>query len=246
MLAGVAKFLRGGGRVRKKQPTCTPPLVSLPASSPSTSRFFFLPLELRVQIYYYALLHPQEGAAISPDNVHVKCRKGNLHDYGWRSDWWGTERMSRLLRVNPQIYYEATEVFYTRFAFLFNCNLGEVQSFLQPLSPRVCRLIRWLRLLVTLDMRSFDLAKGAALNSSAFALLTQALPALRSVSLHIAFVGEHATDALRDYMVEQALNFAWPFRGVPLLVLESDDEVRWPRRAEIVQKCRERIQAGSW
>lgn len=246
MRAGLAKFLRGGrGRIKKT----TPRPISLPAPSPSTSRFFSLPLELRIQIYYYALLHPREGTPISPDNIHVICRKGNRYDYGWRSDWWGSERMTRLLRVNAQIYYEATEVLYTRFTFLFNCHMSTVRTFLDPFSPRVCSLVRWLSLLLTLDMRSLDLAqdRGKKLyDGNPFAVLALRLPDLRGVNLLVSFVGDHPSDTLRDYLVEQALNYARPFRRVPSLVLENDDEVGWPHRAEVVQRCRERIQAGTW
>lgn len=95
-------------------------------------------------------------------------------------------------------------------------------------------------------MRSITRGGAPAQWADAFALLARSLPDLRTVKLYVGFVGGPASGALCDHLVGQALNIARPFKGIRSFTLEGDDETRWPDRADIVQRCRERIQAGTW
>jgi len=95
-------------------------------------------------------------------------------------------------------------------------------------------------------MRSFSPGWAPAQWADAFALLARSLPDLRTVNLFVGFVGGPASDAICDYLVKQALDIVKSFKGIRSLILEGDDKIEWPDRAEVVQRCRERIQAGMW
>jgi hypothetical protein len=90
----------------------------------SFTRFFDLPRELRDMVYFYALRPPaaHEYIVKMPEDRKERIRDDEMPispSNAWDSDdWTGTEEMSRLLRVNRQVYEEAKEVLYTKFRFI--------------------------------------------------------------------------------------------------------------------------------
>ena len=114
-------------RKRSKQPHSS----DLPLQS---FRFLDLPRELRDQIYHLALLRhvgpelPRTPADVisrwDDPRVNHACskpgrnwffyrKKGKIY---WRA-YWGTERATRLFRVNRQVSEESLQLFYSRFRF---------------------------------------------------------------------------------------------------------------------------------
>src|SRR5438034_10299019 len=83
-------------------------------------KLLHLPVEIRLEILHFAILCPIpcdscDAAKVclgSSDFRHASIR--NRQRY-----YWGTERMTRLLRVNHQLHAEAEEVLYTSFLFCF-------------------------------------------------------------------------------------------------------------------------------
>jgi hypothetical protein len=87
----------------------------LPSSPPSQIRsaLLRLPLEIRQEIYFYAFLIP------TGDSRPIQLEESIDNN---DAEYWGTEQMTRLLRVNHQISAEAMDVLYSRFIFTFPHN----------------------------------------------------------------------------------------------------------------------------
>lgn len=80
----------------------------------SASVLLELPREIRDSIYYYALPHPSPPrTGPAADRCQINPSERSARTY------WGTERNTRLFRVNHQVSAEALEVFYSSFRFVF-------------------------------------------------------------------------------------------------------------------------------
>ncbi|KAF2491920.1 hypothetical protein BU16DRAFT_98141 [Lophium mytilinum] len=89
---------------------------SLDRDVPLRSRFLELPTELRLRIYFFSFVDPDIGRR--PKYIQ-RSEVAILSDEFLRNrpGFWGTEKMTRILRVNKQIHDEALEVLYKEFSF---------------------------------------------------------------------------------------------------------------------------------
>ncbi|KAF2815955.1 uncharacterized protein BDZ99DRAFT_514579 [Mytilinidion resinicola] len=89
---------------------------SLDHNVPPRSRFLELPTELRLRIYSFSFSDPDLGRR--PKYIQ-RSEVAILSDEFLRNrpGFWGTEKMTRILRVNKQIHDEAMEVLYKEFSF---------------------------------------------------------------------------------------------------------------------------------
>ncbi|MCJ1366011.1 hypothetical protein MMC16_005136 [Acarospora aff. strigata] len=212
-----------------------------PASPPCL--FMTLPLELRQEVYYYALLGPP-SYGIPQDFIHIETAGSKIYD----TYYWGSEQMTRLLRVNRQIHHEAEEVLYTRFQFGFPLYVRTqlVHDVLDPLSARARSLIRRVGLYIVLRTFPGPGAKQAApLWKDAFALLVRLLPGLREAKLAIGFVGGDVPESQRGQVVELALRIASPLRNIEELKVSAVSDYEG-QRLETIRDIVERIRAGIW
>ncbi|KAF2501786.1 hypothetical protein BU16DRAFT_556258 [Lophium mytilinum] len=138
-----------------KQPRAHIVSTNTSESSTSSSKcyFFRLPTEIRLKIYYYALQHPHGDSdpawlspfkrpiieVLPPDVRHKK----DSSEVDMGIVYWGTELMTRLLRVNRQIHSEAVEVLYTKFVFDFKNDLANAAfQFLTTIPPDTAAMVR--------------------------------------------------------------------------------------------------------
>ena len=111
------------------------------SKQPQSFRFLDLPRELRDEIYHIALMHPAEPMSprlpadvvsqwdhprahelyfgLKPERKWLFFRKD---DRAYHKAYWGTERATRLFRVNRQVSEESLQIFYSRFKFLVECG----------------------------------------------------------------------------------------------------------------------------
>src|SRR5947207_6015960 len=108
------------------------------------SKLLHLPTEIRIEILYYVLLCPVPSdsndatkVCLGLNDFEISVARGTDHRY------WGTERMTRLLRVNHQLHAEAEEVLYTSFLFCFppSMSLRSLRNFFACRSRRSLNLI---------------------------------------------------------------------------------------------------------
>jgi hypothetical protein len=95
----------------------------------SFTYFFSLPRELRNKIYFHALAPPTPKELIikpaEPNMPQIwldemRIPPGCVFESGESDDWSGREEMTRLLRVNRQVYYEVSAVLYSDFRFVIS------------------------------------------------------------------------------------------------------------------------------
>ncbi len=195
-----------------------------PYSRDSTSHFFRLPLELRQEIYFYALqldpavrdMHPEIGPAV----VYVDGYRTSVSE-----EWiyWGTERMTRLLRANRQIYHEATPVLYTRFTFAFTMPVL-IRSFFEVVPRNSCAQIRCVSVSYIVDLRFlepniFSINKDGG-RFDMFKLLLD-LPSLKRVTLALHFVSAELDRVVRDFAVDRLVECIDHFHRIDAAVIMS-------------------------
>ena len=214
-----------------------------------TALFWTLPLEIREEIYYYALFQPPEHC--TPDDC-IRFESANIVK---PKVWWATERMTRLLRVTRQVHDEAEAVLYSRFKFCFPyyTDTELVHTVLDPLSPRARDSLRTIELIVVLRCRipseggyaDFGSKRNEAIWKEAFSLLVELLPGLRNVNFGIAFVGMKVPEEEQTHVVDSALRIASPLKNVenfrvsPMGTFEG-------QRLKIMREVVQRVQAGFW
>lgn len=214
------------------------------------SLFFNLPLELREEIYYYALFQPPQYHKPG-DWVGIESAPLMYYD----ATWWGTEKMTRILRVSRQVHSEAEAVLYSRFHFCFPyyTDTKLVHTVVSSASARARSLIRRIRVHVVLRCRippDGGYADGTSKENEArwkgaFSLLVELLPGLREVAYEVAFVGLVVPDHERRHVVDLVLRVASPLRNVEKLMLPPMAKFEG-QRLEIWRDVLQRVHAGSW
>jgi hypothetical protein len=233
----------------------TPPIKS--------SKLLDLPIEIRIEILYYALLCPILSANSYDDAAKV-CL--GLSDFGTppvvdrnpkeRSCYyWGTERMTRLLRVNHQLHAEAEEVLYSSFVFCFPPDMSprSLSSFIAGRSRRSLKLIRHIELSLHLVLKERSWWNPpVAFQLYAFTYLLQQwemckvilaeLPGLKTVKLQLSSAGgpQPTTPKERGSLVNLVVRLMGMFRSVQRLELiqKVEPSSYW---SELAQECIDRF-----
>lgn len=200
--------------------------------------FLQLPRELRDSIYYYALLRP--GHYVNRSPVHI-C---SLDDHvSWKSSdyYWGTEKSTRLFRVNHQVSDEALEVFYSRFPFHFPPWVAKVKRALCPLSASSRSLITSvaMRLFLTTGVHWKVNVKDEEDWRMAVEAMIEMLPNVRRVELTFSQSGQTAPDDQVKDIVDRAVKMAGPLKGFPGLVLRGCTDTT--QRARITADIRKAL-----
>ena len=200
---------------------------------PIPSAFLALPLEIRRTIYYYALLpSPEHRQVLRPFRAK------------YPNSWWGTEDISRILRVSKQLYHEAEEVLYSSFEFPFQDTTPyQVERFLKSVSPRARSSIRQVCCCVTMNGQVRDSIRRSYIDNwkACLEVLCVQIPRLRKVALQIRFLDGRS---LRTTFVESILDLASKFndddREISLLPYDSSTSVD-RQGVAIVEECGSRI-----
>lgn len=216
-----------------------------------------LPTEIRLRIFCFALksgednpLNPfwQQNVRFSWDGLVIRSHRDGRD--GRDEDYWGTERMTRLLRVNRQIHVEAEGVLYGDLTVAWPSGACAciVPLFLAKRSDRVPQIVRRLNvaLFQVIDKGDDELAKGRKRTQAFYQSLVAALPALTFVQLSVAFLGADVDESTRGHVVENIVRMAAVFRGVDHLELWYVERPRMEQRVEMVREARERIRRREW
>lgn len=214
------------------------------------SLFFNLPLEIREEIYYYALFQPPQYKTPG-DWVGIVSAPPMYYD----TTWWGTEKMTRTLRASRQVHSEAEAVLYSRFHFCFPyyTDTKFVHTVVGSVSARARSLIRSIRVYVVLRCRippDGGYADGTSRGNEvkwkgAFSLLVELLPGLRVVDYAVAFVGLKVPDHEQRHVVDLALRVGRPLKNVEKLTVSPMGDFEG-QRLEIWRDVMQRVHAGSW
>ena len=217
-----------------------------------------LPAEIRVEIYHYAFLQP--CFMTSPSDEADIIAKSEARDPGLGSRiilrrpavYWGTESMTRLLRVCHQVHNEALPVLYARFTFCWPSytNYRLVQTVLDPLRAVARECIRSIKLCIVLQaprlIPHFDQWRAA------FSRIAASLPSLLDVTVYLSWMDRMCIPASSvRLVVERGLNLLRPLRNVKKLKVRYRDETnignaRSARRMAIGSELQRRIAKGQW
>ena len=207
--------------------------------SPQPFPFLRLPREIRDLIYYYTLLRSYTGSTlVSLDTCFVSHKAWDVPAL----DYWGSEKATRLFRVNHQISNEAIELFYSSFTMQFDplMDVDQVNAtFRDMLSPRIRGLIST----IGFTINSCTLFDQFTLDSEekqrqAFEALVQLLPNMRHIKLTLSIVGPDVRESQYDRMVSRILTMLSPLKGAIVLVLEKSSNEN-AQRTRISSELRE-------
>jgi hypothetical protein len=218
-----------------------------------------LPLELRRQILRYAYIATCSPAPLLASKIPngIKLRWASDFQHALLSapspevhGFWGREAMSRILRVNHQLYTEAVEVLYGDFVFEFvnTTRLEDVRFWLDLLGDKK-KLVKHIGVAVVVDLKVLslvdDLVSRAAKNgmkfkSEAWGCLRRELEGLKSVRIEFAFVRMlRGGWPGRENLIEELLRLLRIFEGLDIMLIDGP----WmnEERASILETCYERM-----
>ena len=154
--------------------------------------------------------------------------------------------MSRILRVQKQLHFEAEEILYGSFQFSFlHTTPYNIQGFLESLSPRARHLIRNVSYSIVMNGRIKDsIWQGQFENWKAcLKVMCNEMPGLREVAIQLRFLGGLATGNMRTTFTESIMDLVSIFgRGQHTSLVSYDGTSPVDKQgAEIVEDCKKMI-----
>lgn len=223
----------------------------------SSSSFLKLPLELRQEIYHCALAKPRDtNSGINTQyEANIVWKSSKL-----RTTYWGTERMTRLLRVSRLIHDEVSQVLYSRCSFNWpqQADAALIHTVLDPLLPAARNYIRRIGFCIVLSTRSEFNMDMIELTKAASGLITDMLPNLRSVAISVNIVpfpidsGALLQTAEAEKIVEAGMTMLTSFRKIDKLTVVGPifrhDTIAEARSLGLVlvNSLRRRLRMGEW
>ncbi len=198
------------------EPDISAPVISKPFP------FLKLPREIRDSIYNYALIRPNTGRTVSPTHICYVDHKASAMS---SRVYWGTEKATRLFRVNRQVSHEALAIFYSSFPFYFPqwVDVGLVKATLRDtLSARARSLISSIGFMIILTNTSGPFTHSEdEKRRQALEAVVKLLPNVRRVELTLSFVGREVPDYQVKEVVTRAIRITSPLKGIAGLVLRG-------------------------
>lgn len=203
--------------------------------------FLKLPREIRDSIYYYALIRPDTVRSAIP--LHISSVQPRVSNPS-RTAYGGTEKSTRLFRVNHQVSDEALELFYSSFPLylphyldvaLVNATLRET------LSARARSLIGSIGLIIILSCSSGPSTDSEEENlRQALEAVVQLLPYVRRVELSVTFIGFAVPENEVKEVVTRAIRVASPLKDIALLVFRGVS-IENAQQMRIIREVREAL-----
>ena len=206
--------------------------------------FLRLPREIRDLIYSHALVRPIAEPALG--TAHVCYMHHKVWSRNVATSYWGTERSTRLFRVNRQVSAEATVVFYSTFTFAFHLpEVGDnelLSTALWDILPERTRdLISKVRFSIIVwanprkSPKDDEERRRQALEAAA-----KRLPNLTQIELILSVPDLDVPESLLEKLVVRVVNMTSPLKEWPGLALcvrgkETD------QREHILSKVREAL-----
>ncbi|KAL8996023.1 MAG: hypothetical protein Q9169_004370 [Polycauliona sp. 2 TL-2023] len=203
--------------------------------------FLKLPREIRDIIYFHSFTRANAGPNAKPARICYMHNKASSRHFS--TPYWGTERATRLLRVNHQVYNEASDMFYSTFHFHYPSTVKDsmVDDTLSILNIRSRALIRYIGF--SLHIRSIQTtatAKDDAKNERAFDAAMRLLPNITQVEVIIPFIGHDVPKWEIGGVVKRILNILAPFKEGPVLIIRGNITEN-DQRSLILEKVRENL-----
>ena len=208
--------------------------------------FLKLPCEIRDSMYHYALLYDWAGPGVISNRCYFNRRGGLPLPLDDSLRYWGSERSTRLFRVNHQVSHEALELFYSTYFFYFptqNSISLVVATVRDILTPGARSLIRNISFHVDL-YESHRLAFIPAREEErrqGFAAAVKMLPNVKRVELTLSFLDKTVPDYEVKKVVAIALKTLSPLKHYTGLVLKegrTNKSAQWTR---IIREVREAL-----
>ena len=222
------------------------PSTSLILPSPIPSQpfpFLSLPREIRDSIYYYALLHNSPSPSIGPNHCYFHPKR-SVDPRFPPTEYWGTEKSTRLFRVNHQVSHEAMELFYSTYFFYYpiRTTFTLVNATIRDtLTPWARSLIRNIGFQMNLLCTPGPFTIGDEdQRRQAFEAAVKLLPNIKRVELTLNFIGRAVPDYQVKELVARALWTASPLRKFDNLILKGPGNEN-AQRMRISREVREAL-----
>ena len=224
----------------------TPRYKLIPSPIPSQPfPFLKLPREIRDSIYHYAFLYDWAGPGVIPNRCYFDCRGEPSRLFDDPLKYWGSERSTRLFRVNQQVSHEALELFYSTFSFHCPIRLTVVMvnaTIRDTLTPWAKGLVRDIGFHMNLlcSRRTTLTSAGEEEHRQAFEAAVKLLPNVKRVELTLGFIGLTVPDHQVKELVAIALRTASPLKDCTGLVLKGRTN-ETAQRTRIFREVREAL-----
>ena len=216
--------------------------LATPINPDSCRMLTALPLEIREEIYFHALLDNSIRSSRNPTTVIVTT-------FASDTEYWGRERMTRLFRVCRQFHCEALSVLYSRFTFewAYWANGDLIQRVLHPLSTVALECMRSIKLNIILRPPN-DMFKNTTRRwRHAFSSLVTMLPGLKVVKVRVLLVLARVAPWHPAEVVENGLEVLRPFKMCKGLEIVYDgDREMTAQKIGILEELSRRIEMGQW
>lgn len=204
--------------------------------------FLKLPREIRDAIYHFALIRSGTGPNVKPTGICFMHHKASSPHVS--TSYWGTEKSTRIFRVNHQICSEATEVFYSTFPFHFSqtIDLRMVHDTLRDTLPlRARNFINNIGFMILVRTRPNPFtAEDDEKQRRALEAVVALLPNIKRVEVSLAVFDRDVPDWQVKDVVTRALEKLGPLRDLPGLSIRGGFNEN-SQRARIVRKVREAL-----
>ena len=168
----------------------------------------------------------------------------------YQESYWGTESMTRLLRVSRQVHDEALPVLYSRFTFGWPdfSDTKHVHEVLDPMRPVARRSIRNVAFLPIISSKTTDLPEceqHLKRHKDAWALIKKELPNIRSVHLQAYPIFQLQKWRARR-AVSAVVDLMSVFKGVWRIKVD-EFLYDWDKSKRLViMEIRRRVEDGLW
>lgn len=187
---------------------------------PSSSGFLKLPREIRDCIYYYTLIS-------RPSEIVTIAISSQISDRWWQKISWGTEKSTRLFRVNRQVASEASDLFYSLSCFQFkpSVNVRFINSiFRDNVTVGAREKVKSLHFQFFMTPRSStSLTKREERNRNVLETTTGLLPRLGREGQGRIYLGSKIKipQLKQSSVVRRAISMLGPMKDIPGVTLQG-------------------------
>ncbi|KAI1906563.1 hypothetical protein LOZ39_006235 [Ophidiomyces ophidiicola] len=237
-----------------------PPQIYYPFPEHSRAHLLNLPLELRHQIILYVLIAsahdfplpyeygiPRKRPLLCVFSPSILASLQECHQHPTPGLFWGSERMTQLMRVNKLLYDEVFEILYTQcslYTGLSHLGLDEALLQMEKRNATAVQQIRHFHWRFAVMLSSTRLSEESIRNADTD-LKTQArhmitgLPSLRSVTVQIYFIGYSiAPPPLRVLAVEDIMSVLHALKSKEI---DLFGECNRADQREVIEECQKRL-----
>ena len=205
--------------------------------------FLKLPSEIRDIIYYYAQGQLHSGSSVIP--TYICYMNHNSSPPCLSSSYWGTEKSTRLFRVNRQVSAEALEVFYSTFEFHFpqTMKIESIEAIfhhtLNSMARNLMHRVGFGIVIRTVPNR-FSLGDEEGWRRI-IEVVTSWLPNIKRAELTFSLCGDDVPELQVNQVLARFVRIASPLKGLPYLVIR--DAAKEGQQERIMERVRRELES---